>query len=72
MNMQVQTPPRKFKGRVGDITVNRADLGDTNVVLTSTRLKGQPESPVIVAMKPYQAREFAHAVLDAANLIEGR
>lgn len=67
-----QIPPQKFKGNDGDgdITVNRTDWGDANVVISSTRCSHETY-PVIVALEPQEAIAFAHAVIDAARLIEG-
>lgn len=76
------TQPRHFGDRLdhlgGEITVNRADPGDVRVVFSvATRhTAGRSSAPVIhypgiVGLEPRQARAFAKAIIEAADVIEG-
>lgn len=80
MSRRRQTPPRKFGNAAdplgGTITVNLADPGDVRVVLSQVDKGGRPaalhlEGPVVVGLEPAEARRFAAAVIEAADVIEG-
>lgn len=49
-----------------EVTVNRADEGDTNVVLSTN-----DGGPGAVALTPENARRLAAAIIAAADVIEG-
>lgn len=55
----------------GGIRINRADLGDSNVVF-SVEVDGKTYFPGAIALRPKDARRFAIGILSAANIIEGK